>query len=245
MPAPRRGAGRRRRCWRRGRRAAGRGWRPGPRRSGQVTSSVAVAGVSLAVGHARRDRYREPRAKKGPESRRRWTGCLRSGYGIRALGAVALGTCVPFAEILEIRLVALGRRHLTRRSTALVHRITSVSAWGTSSGAGPPPPDRFPRWSPLPPLRPGRHGRLRPQRDSGTSEAPCNATYRTAGGIDHRASRSLIFGSGRDRYRQVAHSVGGPRSRAPGRPGTERPEIWALGPPGAAPWRRGASRPSL
>ncbi len=64
------------------------------------------------------------------------------------------GNLRPLCRDLKIRLVALGRRHLTRRSTALVHRITSVSAWGTSSGAQTPPPDRFPRWSPLPPLTP-------------------------------------------------------------------------------------------
>ena len=137
-----------------------------PRWSGHETSSVAVGRLAHArQGIANLEQKKAPRAGAG---------------GPAAFGAATASALSgrwrwePASPLprFEIRLVALGRRHLTRRSTALVHRITSVSAWGTSSGAQTPPPDRFPRWSPLPPLPAAPPGRLRPSGTRGRVRSP-------------------------------------------------------------------------
>src|SRR5262245_44488400 len=121
-----------------------------PRWSGQETSSVAV---SAFAGARMARRVRDLRGqKKAPRAGAGGPAAFGAATASALSGRWRWEPASPLPRFREIRLVALGRRHLTRRSTALVHRITSVSAWGTSSGAQTPPPARFPRWSPVPPL---------------------------------------------------------------------------------------------
>src|SRR5258706_611859 len=61
-------------------------------RRSRAKAGTRTRAISEREGPARSGQKKAPRAGAGG------TGCLRSGYGIRTLGAVALGTCVPFAE---------------------------------------------------------------------------------------------------------------------------------------------------
>ena len=96
-------------------------------RGGRVWSSLACGSLRETCVLVTRAKVSESRQKKAP----------RAGAGGPAAFGAATTSALsgrwrwePASPLprFGIRLVALGRRHLTRRSTALVHRITSVSA---------------------------------------------------------------------------------------------------------------------
>src|SRR5262245_10134518 len=172
-----------------------------PRWSGQETSSVAVSAFAGArMARRVRDLCGQ---KKAPRAGAGGPAAFGAATASALSGRWRWEPASPLPRFREVRLVASGRRHLTRRSTALVHRITSVSAWGTSSGAQTPPPDRFPRWSPLPPLS-GRptaadFGR---SRTRGRVRSPVLRSLSDARRFDHSpgtgAPAGFVFARARD-----------------------------------------------